>query len=85
MLLNPVIYEMGITSNISNRFAKTLVSSYVKNPNRRAQEVTFTMVLPEKAFVSDFVLEIGGKEYKAYVKEKEEAQEIYNKVSVMTF
>ncbi|KAJ8955626.1 hypothetical protein NQ318_001457, partial [Aromia moschata] len=69
--LHPIIYEMDIKSNISNRFAKTL--SNVR------KKTTFTVVLPEKAFISEFVMEIGGKSYKAYVKEKEEARRDYNR------
>ncbi|CAG9823746.1 unnamed protein product [Phaedon cochleariae] len=76
---HPLIYAMDINSNISNRFAKTLVLSKVKNAGNTAKEATFTVVLPEKAFISEFVMEIGGKSYKAYVKEKEEAKNIYNK------
>ncbi|XP_018570736.1 inter-alpha-trypsin inhibitor heavy chain H4-like isoform X2 [Anoplophora glabripennis] len=75
----PSIYQMDITSNISNRFATTLVVSKVKNIEKVAKETTFTVVLPDKAFISEFVMEIGGKSYKAYVKEKEEAKDIYNK------
>lgn len=72
---------MDINSNVSNRFAKTLIHSKVKNPQTTAKEATFSVVLPEKAFISEFVMEIGGKSYKAYVKEKEEAKNIYDKVS----
>ncbi|KAJ8955616.1 hypothetical protein NQ318_001446 [Aromia moschata] len=60
-LLHPVTYEMDIKSDISNRFAKTLVTSKVKNSQTSAKETTFTVVLPEKAFISEFVMEIGGK------------------------
>ncbi|XP_018575083.1 inter-alpha-trypsin inhibitor heavy chain H4-like [Anoplophora glabripennis] len=72
------IYGMDIISNISNRFVKTLVVSKVKNKENVAKETTFTVVLPDKAFISEFVMEIGGKSYKAYVKEKEEAKQIYD-------
>lgn len=71
---------MDITSNISNRFATTLVVSKVKNVEKVAKETTFTVVLPQKAFISEFVMQIDGKSYKAYVKEKEEAKRIYDKV-----
>lgn len=71
---------MDITSNVSNRFASTLVVSKVKNWQNVAKETTFTVVLPEKAFISEFVMEVGGKRYKAYVKEKEEAKKVYNEV-----
>lgn len=76
----PMIYKFNINSTISNRFAKTLVTSKVRNPETTSKEVTFTVVLPEKAFISEFVMEIDGKSYTAYVKEKEEAKNIYDKV-----
>uniref|UniRef100_A0A6P7EY96 Inter-alpha-trypsin inhibitor heavy chain H4-like isoform X1 n=1 Tax=Diabrotica virgifera virgifera TaxID=50390 RepID=A0A6P7EY96_DIAVI len=75
---DPIISEFNIHSNISNRFAKTLVTSKVKNAEKNPKEATFTVVLPEKAFISKFVMEIGGKSYEAYVKEKEEAKNIYD-------
>ncbi|XP_057667755.1 inter-alpha-trypsin inhibitor heavy chain H4-like [Diorhabda carinulata] len=74
-----VINEFKINANVSNRFAKTLITSKVKNPDDKAKEAVFSVVLPEKAFISEFVMEIKGQTYKAYVKEKEEAENIYNK------
>ncbi|XP_044268022.1 inter-alpha-trypsin inhibitor heavy chain H4-like isoform X2 [Tribolium madens] len=74
----PKIYEMKVDTNVSNRFAKTSVVSKVKNLAKTAQEATFSVVLPETAYISGFVMEIDGKSYKAYVKEKEEAKQIYN-------
>ncbi|CAG9859314.1 unnamed protein product [Phyllotreta striolata] len=74
-----IIDQFNITSKISNRFAKTLITSKVKNPAANANEVVFSVVLPENAFISEFVMEIDGKSYKAYVKEKEEAKAIYDK------
>ncbi|XP_063902770.1 inter-alpha-trypsin inhibitor heavy chain H3-like isoform X1 [Zophobas morio] len=74
----PKIYEMRVNTNVSNRFAKTSVVSKVKNLAKSAQEATFAVVLPETAYISGFVMEINGKSYKAYVKEKEEAKQIYN-------
>ncbi|XP_072392473.1 inter-alpha-trypsin inhibitor heavy chain H4-like [Diabrotica undecimpunctata] len=75
----PVIYELNVHSNVTNRYAKTLITNRVKNPAKSAKETTFSVVLPEKAFISEFVMEIGWNKYKAYVKEKEEAKKIYTK------
>ncbi|XP_072396150.1 inter alpha-trypsin inhibitor, heavy chain 4-like [Diabrotica undecimpunctata] len=74
----PITYEFNIRSDISNRYAKTVVTSKVQNAANSPNEATFTVVLPEKAFISKFVMEIGGKTYEAYVKEKEEAKSIYD-------
>ncbi|KAL1512999.1 hypothetical protein ABEB36_002487 [Hypothenemus hampei] len=74
----PKIYEMLIETNVSNRYAKTLITSKVRNLNSKAQEAVFSVITPDKAFISGFVMEIGGKKYEAYVKEKEEAKQTYD-------
>ncbi|XP_013166860.1 PREDICTED: inter-alpha-trypsin inhibitor heavy chain H1-like isoform X1 [Papilio xuthus] len=70
--------EMAVRSEISLRYASTAVVAHVHNPASRAQEYTFRVLLPETAFISGFVMTLEGKPYKAYVKEKEEAKNIYN-------
>ncbi|XP_031770015.2 inter-alpha-trypsin inhibitor heavy chain H4-like isoform X2 [Galleria mellonella] len=70
--------EMEVTSNIALRYAHTAVVTRVRNPAKRAQETTFKILLPETAFISGFIMTLDGKSYKAYVKEKEEAKNIYN-------
>ncbi|XP_015836286.1 inter-alpha-trypsin inhibitor heavy chain H4 isoform X1 [Tribolium castaneum] len=72
------IYSMHIETTISNRFAKTLITSNVKNTDNKAKETTFSVILPENAFISEFEMEIDGKIFKAYVKEKEDAKAIYS-------
>lgn len=74
----PKIYEMRVDTNVSNRYAKTLITSKVKNLHSKAQEATFSVVTPDKAFISGFTMEIDGKKYEAYVKEKEEAKQTYD-------
>ncbi|XP_072382761.1 inter-alpha-trypsin inhibitor heavy chain H4-like isoform X1 [Diabrotica undecimpunctata] len=74
-----IIYDFGVKSNISNRYSTTVITSKVKNPDANSKEAVFSVVLPENAYISEFVMEIKGKQYKAYVKEKEEAKNIYNK------
>ena len=67
-------------SNISYRYAKTEVESYIKNPSTdNAKEVSFEMVLPEKAFISNFSIETGNKVYVSRVEKKKEANEIFEK------
>ncbi|CAG7716949.1 unnamed protein product [Allacma fusca] len=75
----PEIRSFQIHSNIRYRYCRTYVTSRVANPNaEQSQEVTFRVVLPETAFISKFTMEIDGKPYEAYVKEKEQAKKIYN-------
>ncbi|KAG6453307.1 hypothetical protein O3G_MSEX008075 [Manduca sexta] len=69
--------EMDVKSHVSMRYAHTAVVAHVRNPAKRAQEANFRVLLPETAFISGFVMTINGKSYKAYVKEKEEAKQIY--------
>uniref|UniRef100_A0A1Y1ND92 Inter-alpha-trypsin inhibitor heavy chain H4-like n=1 Tax=Photinus pyralis TaxID=7054 RepID=A0A1Y1ND92_PHOPY len=75
----PQIYQMHVKSNINNRFAHTTVTSRVRNFGDKAQEAVFSIVLPESGFISGFIMEINGKNYTAYVKEKEEAKRDYDK------
>ncbi|KAF2887611.1 hypothetical protein ILUMI_18562 [Ignelater luminosus] len=74
----PRIYQMHIQSNVRNRFANTTVVSKVRNLAHKSQEATFSIVLPETAFISGFIMEVDGKNYTAYVKEKEEAKRDYD-------
>lgn len=76
----PQIYEMQIETNVSNRFAKALITSKVKNLHKSAQEAVFSVVIPDQAFISGFVMEIDGKKYEAYVQEKEKAKKTYDEV-----
>ncbi|XP_039745136.1 inter-alpha-trypsin inhibitor heavy chain H4-like isoform X4 [Pararge aegeria] len=69
--------DMRVRSEVALRYARTLVVTRVHNPDKRAQEVTYRMLLPETAFISGFTMILSGKSYKAYVKEKEEAKQIY--------
>lgn len=71
---------MSIESNVTNRYAKTLIKSKVKNSAKSAQEAVFEVVIPDQAFISGFVMEIDGKKYEAYVQEKEEAKNTYQAV-----
>ncbi|CAL8143934.1 unnamed protein product [Orchesella dallaii] len=74
----PEIYSFRIESDIKYRYSRTYVTSRVANKDpTKAQEVTFSVVLPETAFISKFIMEIDGKPYEAYVKEKEEAKKDY--------
>nr|XP_015836303.1 PREDICTED: inter-alpha-trypsin inhibitor heavy chain H4-like [Tribolium castaneum] len=68
------ICSMHIETTISNRFAKTLITSKVKNTDNQAKEAIFSVILPENVFISEFQIEIDGKIYNAYVKEKDEAK-----------
>jgi len=78
-LTKPQIYQMQVKSDISNRFAHTMIISRVRNYADKAQEATFSVVLPESAFISGFIMEVDGRNYTAFVKEKEEAKKTYDR------
>ncbi|KAL3280742.1 hypothetical protein HHI36_003977 [Cryptolaemus montrouzieri] len=72
------IYDMSINTQVKDRYATTSISSRVRNLEHIANEAIFFVILPQKAFISEFSMEIDGKTYKAFVKEKEEAKNIYD-------
>ncbi|XP_049948248.1 inter-alpha-trypsin inhibitor heavy chain H4-like [Schistocerca serialis cubense] len=76
-LPKPEMYSLHVESRIDYRYARTVFSSRLANPASKAQEVFFSVVLPETAFISGFLIESDGKVYEAYVKEKEEAKKEY--------
>ncbi|XP_052747412.1 inter-alpha-trypsin inhibitor heavy chain H6 isoform X2 [Bicyclus anynana] len=69
--------HMRVRSEIALRYARTAVICKVYNPNKRPQEASFNVLLPETAFISGFTMTIGKENYEAYVKEKEDAKKIY--------
>jgi len=75
----PKIVDVDIKSDIQLRYAKTVVKTYIKNPSLLiSQEVEFNMVLPDKAFISNFTIQVKDNVYVAEVEKKEEAKELYD-------
>nr|XP_034824157.1 inter-alpha-trypsin inhibitor heavy chain H6-like [Maniola hyperantus] len=72
------ITHLRVRSEIALRYARTAVVSNVYNPNKRPQQANFHVLLPETAFINGFTMTLGKETYEAYVKEKEEAKQIYN-------
>merc|ERR1712209_144650 len=71
--------KFHIKSEVQFRYARTVVESSVSNPDTVAQLASFTLVIPDSAFISAFSMEIEGEEYKARVEEKEETEETFKK------
>ncbi|XP_068085531.1 inter-alpha-trypsin inhibitor heavy chain H3 [Anabrus simplex] len=69
---------MQIRSRVQHRYATTVVYTKVANLGSKAQEVRFTLVIPERAFISAFLIKVNDTVYKAEVKEKKEAEKEYN-------
>lgn len=50
----PEVQSLIVHSTITTRFATTLVTSVLRNPKNESQEASFSVVLPERAFISNF-------------------------------
>ncbi|XP_045847722.1 inter-alpha-trypsin inhibitor heavy chain H4 isoform X3 [Meles meles] len=72
------IYSLTVDSKVSSRFAHTVVTSRVVNRADFAQEATFQVELPKKAFITNFSMIIEGVTYPGNIKEKAAAQEQYS-------
>ncbi|XP_046680266.1 inter-alpha-trypsin inhibitor heavy chain H5-like isoform X2 [Homalodisca vitripennis] len=64
---DPKINSLNVITYIKNRFATTLVSCRYDNPSSLPGEATFVVTLPDKAFISNFVIEETEKVYKSQV------------------
>ncbi|XP_038204649.1 inter-alpha-trypsin inhibitor heavy chain H4 isoform X2 [Arvicola amphibius] len=71
------IYSLTVDSQVSFRFAHTVVTSRVVNRADTAQEATFQLELPRKAFITNFSMVIDGVTYPGIVQDKAAAQERY--------
>ncbi|XP_038054558.1 inter-alpha-trypsin inhibitor heavy chain H3-like [Patiria miniata] len=72
------IRSLRVTSSVTARYAKTVVTSHMVNPTNQSLEATFKMELPGEAFISGFLIETEGKVYYSIVDEKEKAQRTYD-------
>ena len=59
------------------RYATTLITSKVANPQNYSREVFMSVILPETAFISRFAIQVEDQVFVAFVKEKEDAWRQY--------
>merc|ERR1711971_491681 len=71
--------KFHIKSEFQFRYARTVVESAVSNPDTVAQVGSFSLVIPDSAFISAFSMEMDGEEFKARVEGKEEAEKTFEK------
>lgn len=71
--------SLNVSSQISSRFANTLVTSALENRSPHNQEAKFAVQLPETAFISNFSMVVNGKHYIGKVKERNAAKNEYDK------
>jgi hypothetical protein len=50
------MYYLHVESVVRYRFAHTVISSRIANPANISQEVSFSAVLPQTAFISGFIM-----------------------------
>ncbi|KAG8312245.1 hyaluronan metabolic process [Homalodisca vitripennis] len=50
------INSLRVDSRVSSRYAHTLVTSSVTNPTNNSQQIKFSVLLPEAAFITGFTL-----------------------------
>ncbi|XP_046385967.1 inter-alpha-trypsin inhibitor heavy chain H4-like isoform X2 [Ischnura elegans] len=65
-----ILRSYSIHSSVHYRYATTLVSSQVENPTDRKQRVNFTVILPENAYITSFVMDVGDQSYETTVTER---------------
>lgn len=75
---NPEITRLHIRSDITLRYAHTRVDTRMRNPSVSPQEMTYSINLPENAFICNFSMIVNGELHVADVMEIEDAQETYD-------
>uniref|UniRef100_A0A8D2Q8B6 Inter-alpha-trypsin inhibitor heavy chain H3 n=1 Tax=Varanus komodoensis TaxID=61221 RepID=A0A8D2Q8B6_VARKO len=70
---------MKIDCKITSRFAHTIITSQAVNRANVSKEALFDVELPKTAFITNFVMTIDGVSYPGIIKEKEAAQQQYQK------
>ena len=73
----PFPLSLSLSFPSASRYATTLLTSEVHNPEAGAREIFLTVILPDTAFISRFAIEVSGQLFVAFVKEKEEAWRQY--------
>ncbi|XP_060094800.1 inter-alpha-trypsin inhibitor heavy chain H3-like [Heteronotia binoei] len=73
------IYWMKIDCRVTSRFSRNVVTSRAVNRANVSKEAFFDMELPKTAFITNFTMSIDGVIYPGIIKEKEVAQQQYQK------
>jgi len=76
------ISKFHINTNIQFRYARTVVTSHVKNPDTEAHKADFSMIIPDSAFISNMSMIIKNKTYVSEVKDKDAAKDTYEEAVV---
>ncbi len=77
----PVVDYLKINADVNNGYAVTTVEEKLSNQLDIPAEDEFKFLIPDEAFISGFSLIIDGKEYKADVLPKKEAQQKFEQAA----
>ncbi|MFO7654134.1 MAG: VIT domain-containing protein [Candidatus Krumholzibacteriia bacterium] len=69
--------RIDVQAQVTGPLARTELAQTFRNPYRQAIEVEYLFPLPADAAVRDFVLTVGERRIRGIVREREEAQRIY--------
>jgi len=75
---SPEVNYIRYNTTIDNNYAVTQITEEFYNPNNYSVDDTFSIRIPEKAFISNFSLTIDGETHYAEVVSKQLAKEQYN-------
>ncbi|KAM9813385.1 inter-alpha-trypsin inhibitor heavy chain H3-like [Neosynchiropus ocellatus] len=73
------VHSVKVDCVVTSRFAHTVMTSTALNKANISKEISFEVDLPKTAFITNFTMEIEGREYVGQVKEKEKAKKQYEK------
>ncbi|XP_077323639.1 inter-alpha-trypsin inhibitor heavy chain H3-like [Lithobates pipiens] len=76
---NMDIHSMRMETRVTSRFARTLITTEVRNPSNSSQEAIFDIELPKTAFITNFIMTVDNVTTVGTVKEKAEAKKTYQK------
>ncbi|XP_066469056.1 inter-alpha-trypsin inhibitor heavy chain H3-like [Tiliqua scincoides] len=73
------VYWLKIDCKVTSRFARNVITSRAVNRANVSKEAVFDVDLPKTAFISNFIMTIDGVSYPGVIKEKEVAQQQYQR------
>ncbi|XP_063797393.1 inter-alpha-trypsin inhibitor heavy chain H3-like [Pseudophryne corroboree] len=71
------IHTMDIDCKITSRFARTFITTKIRNTRNSSHEAVFSVELPKTAFITNFSMTVDGVTTVGVVKKKAEADEQY--------
>jgi len=72
------ITSLNVESEIQLRYARTVITCFIRNFGSKAMNTKYNAILPANAFISNFSMFVGEKDYVAVVKARKDALMIYN-------